>query len=56
MHERVAADIFREAGIPSAHTAFYAVYLDYGTGPVYLGVYTGVEMIDDTVIETQFER
>ncbi len=54
LHERVAADIFREAGIPSAHTAFYAVYLDYGTGPVYLGVYTGVEMIDDTVIETQF--
>ncbi len=54
LHERVAADIFREAGIPSAHTAFYAVYVDYGTGPVYLGLYTGVEMIDDTVIETQF--
>ncbi len=54
LHERVAADIFREAGVPSARTAFYAVYLDYGTGAQYLGLYTAVEMVDDTVIETQF--
>ncbi|MBN8637200.1 MAG: CotH kinase family protein [Anaerolineae bacterium] len=54
LHERVAADIFREAGVPSARTAFYAVYLDYGTGSQYLGLYTAVEMVDDTVIETQF--
>lgn len=54
LHEKVAADIFREAGIPSAQTAFYAVYMDYGEGPVYIGLYTAVEAIDDTVIQTQF--
>jgi len=51
----VAADIFRDAGVPSAQTAFYAVYVDTGDGPVYYGLYTAVEVIDDTVIETQFE-
>ncbi|GAH57013.1 unnamed protein product, partial [marine sediment metagenome] len=55
LREKVAADIFREAGVPAAQTAFYQVYVDYGEGPVYFGLYTMVEVIDDTVIETQFE-
>jgi hypothetical protein len=54
LHEKVAADIFREAGVPAAQTAFYQVYVDYGEGPVYFGLYTMVEVVDDTVIETQF--
>ncbi len=53
--EKVAADIFREAGVPAAQTAFYEVYVDYGKGPIYFGLYTAVEVVDDTVIETQFE-
>ena len=54
LREKISADLFREAGVPSAQTAFYAIYLDYGEGPVYLGLYTAVEVIDDTLIETQF--
>ena len=54
LHELVAADIFRDAGVPAAYTAFYAVYFDCGEGPVYYGLYTAVEVVDDTVIETQF--
>ncbi|MCB9450233.1 MAG: CotH kinase family protein [Anaerolineaceae bacterium] len=54
LREKVTADIFREAGIPSAQTAFYAVYVDYGEDPVYFGLYTAVEVVDDTVIKTQF--
>ncbi len=37
-----------------SHTAFYTLYVDYGEGPVYFGVYTMVEEVDDTVLETQF--
>jgi spore coat protein H len=55
LKEKVAADVFREAGVPSARTAFYRVYVDYGDGPVYFGLYTVCEVIDDTVIEEQFE-
>lgn len=54
LREKITADLFREGGVPSAHTAFYAVSIDYGEGPVYLGLYTAVEVVDDTLIETQF--
>jgi len=54
LREKIAADLFREAGVPAAETAFYAVTIDYGQGPVYFGLYTAVEVIDDTLIETQF--
>ena len=54
LREKVAADIFRNAGLASSHTAFYTVYVDHGDGPVYFGLYTLVEEVDDTVIDTQF--
>jgi len=54
LREKVTADIFREFGVPSAHTAFYEVYVDYGEGSTYFGLYTMVEMVENTVIEEQF--
>lgn len=54
LREKVTADIFRAFGVPSAQTAFYEVYVDYGEGPAYFGLYTMVEMVEDTVISEQF--
>jgi spore coat protein CotH len=54
LREKVAADIFRAAGVVASQTAFYEVYVDYGAGPQYFGLYTAVEIVDDTVIKTQF--
>ena len=55
MHEKVAADIFREFGVPSAQTAFYRIYIDHGNGPVYFGLYTLVEVVFDTpMLNAQF--
>lgn len=54
LREKVTADVFREAGLAASQTAFYAVYVDHGDGPVYFGLYTAVEVVEDTVIETQF--
>ncbi len=54
LREKVAADVFRNAGLAVSHTAFYTVYVDHGDGPQYFGLYTLVEEVDDTVIETQF--
>ena len=54
MREKVTAQIFANAGLAVSHTAFYQVYVDHGDGPEYFGLYTLVEEIDDTVIETQF--
>ncbi len=54
--EKVAADIFRAAGVPAAETAFYAVYVDIGdgAGSAFWGIYTAIELPDDTLVETQF--
>ena len=56
MREKLTADIFRAAGVPAAETAYYLVYLDRGDGAGVrlLGLYTAVELPDDTLVETQF--
>ena len=54
LREKVAADIFKNAGLAMSHTSFCAVYVDHGEGPKYFGLYTLVEEVDDTVIDTQF--
>lgn len=54
MREKVGADLFRQFGLAAAQTTFCVIYLDYGTGPQYYGVYTLVEEVDNTVISTQF--
>lgn len=55
LHEKVAYDVFNEAGVIASQTAFYAVYFDYGAGAEYIGLYTLVEVVDDTLIETRFD-
>ena len=55
LRELLANDLFRAWGVPSPHAAFYQVHLDVGdgNGSGYLGVYTMVEDIEDTVLKTQ---
>ena len=54
LKEKVVADIFKDARLAVSHTAFYRLYVDYGQGAEYFGLYTLVEEVDDTVIDTQF--
>ena len=54
LRDAATALILEEAGLPAAKTAFYEVILDYGEGPVSLGLYTMIEVIDDTAIERYF--
>lgn len=54
LREKVAADVFKNAGLAVSHTAFYTLYVDHGNGPEYFGLYTLVEEVDNTVIDTQF--
>lgn len=54
IREKVVADIFREAGVPAPRTAFYRVYVNYGEGEKYWGLYTLVEPPADPMLETQF--
>lgn len=54
MRDKVVSDLFRSAGIPAARTSFYKIYINFGEGLKYCGVYTMVEVIDDTMVENQF--
>ncbi len=54
MREKVAADLFREFGVPAARTSFVEVFLDVGEGPERLGLYTLVEELDDSMTASQF--
>ncbi|MCD4770243.1 MAG: CotH kinase family protein [Bacteroidales bacterium] len=54
LHEKITADIFRDAGLKAPRTAYYRVYIDYGEGPVYFGLYTAVEIVEDTMLDDQF--
>jgi spore coat protein H len=55
LHEKIAADVFREFGVPAPRTAFYRIYIDYGDGPIYFGLYTMLEVAFDTpMLNAQF--
>ncbi|MDC0178116.1 CotH kinase family protein [Polaribacter sp.] len=54
LREKVATDIFKNAGLATSHSAFYTVYVDHGNGPIYFGLYTLTEEVDNTVIKSQF--
>ncbi|WP_428653821.1 CotH kinase family protein [Runella sp.] len=54
IREKVTADIFRMAGIPAAQTSFYKIYIDFGDGLKYCGVYTLLETIEDEMLKSQF--
>ena len=54
LREKVAAEIFKNAGLAVSNTSFYTLYLDHGDGPQYFGLFTLVEEVDGTVLDTQF--
>ncbi len=54
LREGLTYQVMREAGVVGSQTALYEVHLDYGEGPVNLGIYTVVEVVDDTVIKNAF--
>lgn len=54
--EKIVTDLHRAAGVPASETAYYAVQADIGDGAGYRewGVYTALELPEDTLIVTQF--
>lgn len=54
MREKIAADLFREFGIAAPRVAFTEVYLDRGNGPTFVGLYTLIEEVDDSIPDSQF--
>lgn len=54
VREKVANELYRAAGIPVAHDAFCRVYIDYGKGKKYFGIYTLQEIPDTPMLKSVF--
>jgi len=54
MREKMTADLFREAGVPAAHAAYYRVYINRGKGAEYFGLYTALEVVEDALLTNYF--
>ncbi|GLR15415.1 CotH kinase family protein [Portibacter lacus] len=54
MREHTANYLFAESGIPAPSAAYYELYVDYGQGPVYFGLYTAVEVVFETMLKKSF--
>ncbi len=55
MRDKLAADIFRAGGVPAARGAFVRIYVDFGEGETYFGLYTMIEDPSDEMLDQQFE-
>jgi spore coat protein H len=53
IRERLANELFRAGGVPAPRTASYRVYIDFGAGLQYNGLYTALELPDDTMVQDQ---
>lgn len=54
MRDALVYEILAEAGLPSVRTAPVEIVLDYGEGPLRLGLYTMIEVVDETGIPHYF--
>lgn len=54
LRAKVVTDLFRQAGLPAPRTAFMRVYLDRGSGTIYLGLYTMIEVPDGPMLDDLF--
>lgn len=56
IREKVVYDIFRSSNVKSSYASFYRVYIDYGEGSKYFGLYTMVEVPDKPMFRKQFKN
>lgn len=55
VRDKLGSDIFARVGLPSSASAFYRIFIDHGEGPIYFGLYTGIELPgDDAFLDRSF--
>lgn len=54
VHEKIASDLFQSNNVPSVKSAFIRLYIDYGQGKKYFGLYTMAEIPDEPFLKKWF--
>ncbi|MBN2804663.1 MAG: CotH kinase family protein [Deltaproteobacteria bacterium] len=55
LRDKVAAEMFRQGGVPVAMSSFARVYVNFGEVSTYFGLYTMIEDPSDEMIGVQFD-
>jgi spore coat protein H len=53
---KISSEVFNDNGVPCPRKAFYKVYIDYGEGRKYFGVYTASELAEDAFVKGTFDN
>lgn len=53
MKEKLLTNLFRKAGVLACQVAYYKIYIDFGQGKKYCGVYQAIETVEEHLAETQ---
>jgi hypothetical protein len=56
LRDKVAAEVFRDFGVPAARSSYVELWVDQGEGPAYWGVYVMIEDPSDELVQTQFSE
>ncbi len=54
IREKVAGDVYRQMGVPVARTSFCRIFIDYGQGKKYFGLYTLQEVPAKPMLASRF--
>jgi spore coat protein H len=54
VHEKVASELFRSFDVPAPKSTFIRLYIDYGQGKKYFGLYTMAEVPDAPLLNEWF--
>ena len=53
MKEKLLTELFRKGGVMACKVAYYKVFIDFGQGQKYCGVYHVIESVEEKMVETQ---
>ena len=56
IREKVANDVYRAAGVPAPVSAFYRVYVDFGKGSTYFGLYTANDLPEAPMLKSLWQE
>ena len=53
MKEKLLTDLFRKSGVMACKVAYYRVYIDFGLGSKYCGIYQTIETVEEHLVKNQ---
>lgn len=53
MKEKLLTNLFRKSGVMACQVAYYKIYIDFGQGKKYCGMYQAIETVEEHLVETQ---